>query len=194
MNSIIPDWEWRTFDKEITLKTDLNNLKRIIRIESSEIYISSGVVDECFRIQDDKLIIEILLQINKDGFKQWKADSKISFPLKIEEINRIYRLFKLSMPNIENETCSREEFISLAKANSRLIVTEIQKVSDIYKYEGCLIEKTDLKIDGKNLITIALKNPDTKLIKKTLLIMGLDERENLSYTNAIKLGRFDLLG
>jgi len=193
MSSIIPDWEWRTFGKEIPLKVDFNDIRKTIRIESSEIYIISAIAEECFRIQESKLMIDRLNQVNMDGFEQWLPESKIEFPITIDEIKGVFKLFRLSMPSLTDDDYSKEKFIEIAKTNRRLIVSKIDKVINVYNIRGCIVEKTDLQIDGEQVVTIAVKNPDTLLIKKTLADMGVENRENRSYTSAIKLSKSDLL-
>ncbi|MBI9103507.1 MAG: hypothetical protein JEY99_13900 [Spirochaetales bacterium] len=193
MSGIIPDWEWRTFGKEIPLKVDLNIWQRTIRIESSDIYIISTIAEDCFRIQEGILIIDRLHQVNADGLEQWLPESKFEFPINIEEIKSVYKLFRLSMPSLTEKEYKKEEFIQIVKRNSRLILSKIDKVIHIYDIRDCIVEKADLRIDGESIVSIAVKDPDAQLIKKTLIHLGIEGRENKSYTSAIKLSQSNLL-
>ena len=84
-------------------------------------------------------------------------------------------------------------FIELAQKNHRLIVAEISKAKDLYDVKGCMVERTVVYINGERYITVAVKNPDTELVKKTLNDLGIQDEINMSYTRAIKLSTGGLL-
>ena len=131
MNGIIPNWEWRTFGRDILLNVNLNDFSRIRQIESSEVYIVSTIVEDNPKIRNGKMDIKSLFQVNRDGLEQWISIAENTFPIEIEELKDIYKIFKLSMPDFTQETCSYEDFIELAKRNDRLIVAEVSKKKDI---------------------------------------------------------------
>ena len=193
MNGIIPDWEWRTFGRNILLNVNLNDFSKVRQIESSEVYIVSTIVEVDPKIQNGKMDIKSLFQVNRDGLEQWISISENTFPIEIEELKDIYKIFKLSMPDFTEETCSYETFIELAQKNHRLIVAEISKAKDLYDVRGCMVERTVVYINGERYITVAVKDPDTELVKKTLIDLGIQDEVNMSYTRAIKLSTVGLL-
>ena len=98
MNGIIPNWEWRTFGRDILLNVNLNDFSRIRQIESSEVYIVSTIVEDNPKIRNGKMDIKSLFQVNRDGLEQWISIAENTFPIEIEELKDIYMIFKLSMP------------------------------------------------------------------------------------------------
>ena len=90
-SNIIPNWEWRTFGKSFNLNTDLDKCDHLRKIENSEIHIVSTLVDVDPKIQDNKLTIRSLYQVNSTGLEQWNSELNLSFPISIEELKEIVR-------------------------------------------------------------------------------------------------------
>jgi exopolyphosphatase/guanosine-5'-triphosphate,3'-diphosphate pyrophosphatase len=98
MGEIIPRWEWRTFAKEIQTTINLGDYEKTRHVESSEVYVLSTVVDENPKIRDDKMDVKSLQQINDDGLEQWKPIMKVAFPLTVDQMTEVYRVFRHSVP------------------------------------------------------------------------------------------------
>ncbi len=186
MGKIIPRWEWRHFAKDIKLDIDLSKYEKTRHVESREIYIPSTVVDENPKFRDNKMDVKSLQRVDRDGLEQWKPVIKVEFPLPVSEMEKVYEIYRLSMPSFKSNPVPFEEFLEEAKDNPRLLPVEVVKVRDLYDVEGCIVEYATVKIDGKEYVTVAAEDPDTELVKKTVKKLGLWGKDNINYVRAIK--------
>lgn len=186
MEKIIPRWEWRTFAESLEIAVDLDQYKQDRQVESAETYILSTVVDENPKVRDGKMDVKSLQQVNEDGLEQWKPILKVSFPLSLEQTAEVFQVFRLSLPKLEGENVSYEEFIALAKDNPRLMVIDVVKSRKLYTVDECIVENAFLKVDGKTFQTVAAEDPDTEKVKRAVKKLGLWDLENINYVKGLK--------
>lgn len=186
MGEAIPRWEWRTFAKQIDLKINLDDYEKARHMESSEVYILSTVVNENQKIRDDKMDIKSLQQVNEDGLEQWKPIMKVAFPLPIDQVTKVYRVFRLSVPKLDKSSYTFGEFVQMAKSNQRLLAIDVDKVRDLYDVDGCIVESAMVKFDGEEFKTVAAEDPDPAKVKATVEKLGLWGWENINYVKGLK--------
>ena len=193
MAEIIPRWEWRTFAKQIETKIDLDEYEKTRHVESAEVYVLSTVVDENPKIRDDKMDVKSLQQINDDGLEQWKPIMKLAFPLTVEQMTEVYRVFRLSVPKLDKSSYTFADFVEMAKKNKRLLAVDVEKVRDLYDVDGCIVESATVKFNGSKYKTVAAEDPDPAKVKATVEKLGLWGRENINYVQGIKRAHSDTL-
>ncbi len=62
----------------------------------------------------------------------------------------------------------------------------MDKNRDLYDVDGCIIEYTTVKVDGRLFKTVAAELPDPEKVKQTVRKMGLWGKENINYVKALK--------
>jgi len=186
MAEIIPRWEWRHFADHIELSIDLNKYEKTRHVESSEYYVLSKVCDENPKVRANKMDIKSLQQVNEDWLEQWKPIKKVDFPLPKNELVELYRIFRLTPPELEDKSYSIDDFLQMATSDDRLLVFNVEKVRDLYDVDGCIVEYATVRVNGKEIKTAAAELEDPKRVKETVKKMGLWGKENINYVKALK--------
>ena len=186
MAEVIPRWEWRHFADSIKLAINLNDYEKTRHVESSEFYVLSKVCDENPKVRANKMDIKSLQQVNEDWLEQWKPIKKVDFPLPKDEMIELYRIFRLTPPELKDKNYTIDEFLDMARNDNRLMVFSVEKVRDLYDVNGCIVEYATVKVNGKKVKTAAAELEDPKKVKETVKKMGLWGKENINYVKALK--------
>jgi len=193
MAEIIPRWEWRHFADKINLAINLDDYKKTRHVESSEYYVLSRVCDENPKIRENKMDIKSLQQVNEYWLEQWKPIKKVEFPLPKDAMIELYRIFRISPPELTQDQYSIEQFLEMAKNDERLMVFNVKKIRDLYDVDGCIVEYAAVNVDGRELITVAAELEDPDKVKETVEKLGLWGKENINYVKALKRIRSNTL-
>ena len=186
MVEIIPRWEWRTFARAIETRIDLAAHPRIRHAESSEIYLASATSSKSNpKIRDEKIDIKALQQVNDDGLELWKPMLKASFPLSEEQLAEVCRALNLTASPAEIP-CSLDALLQMIDEDARAWAVFVEKVRNKYDVDGCIVEASQAIFDGEAFQTIAAEDPDAAKVRNTVARLGLLERENINYVNAIQ--------
>ena len=63
---------------------------------------------------------------------------------------------------------------------------KVDKLRDLYDVDSCIVEYSEVVIDGKKYKTAVAELPDPIKVKETVQKMGLWKRENINYVKALK--------
>ena len=186
MGKIIPNWEWRTFAKNVALNIDLNDYEKTRHIESKQVYLLSAVIDENPEVSDNKMDVKSLQQVNEDGLEQWKPILKVDFPLPKEQLVEVYRVFRVAPPPMDKDIYSLNDFMKLVEKSRNILPFHVEKIRDLYNVDTCIVEYATVKVDGEEYKTAAVKDPDPSKVKRIVEKIGLWGGENISYVKALK--------
>ncbi len=186
MAEIIPRWEWRTFTHQPDVEKKIAAYPLTRQVESSDVYILSELSLENTKVRDDLMDIKSLQVVTKDGLEQWKPVKKEKFPLPLSEIQEMFGVFKVPMPEFSKESCTFDEFVELVKTDARIMCVTVDKSRRLYDVDGCIVEVADLKIEGKSVMTVAVELEDPDKVRATMKMLGLTGLENINYVTAIK--------
>ena len=186
MAEIIPRWEWRTFTHQSDVETKISTYPLTRQVESSDVYILSELSMENAKVRNDLMDIKSLQVVTKDGLEQWKPVKKEKFPLPLEEVQKMFSVFRVPMPEFSKDTCTFDEFVELVKTDDRIICVTVDKSRRLYDVDGCIVEVADLKIAGKSIMTVAVELEDPDKVRDTMKMLGLSGLENINYVTAIK--------
>ncbi len=186
MAEIIPRWEWRTFTHQTDVEEKISTYPLTRQVESSDVYILSELSMENTKVRNDVMDIKSLQVVTKDGLEQWKPVKKEKFPLPLAEVQEMFRVFKVPMPEFSKEACTFDEFLELVKTDDRIICVTVDKSRRLYDVDGCIVEVADLKIEGKSIMTVAVELGDPDKVRATMKMLGLTGLENINYVAAIK--------
>jgi hypothetical protein len=186
MVEILPRWEWRTFTHQTDAKEKISKYPITRQVESSDVYILSELSMENTKVRNDLMDIKSLQVVTKDGLEQWKPVKKENFPLPLSEVEEMFRIFKVPMPEFSKETCTFDEFVELVGTDDRIICVTVDKSRRLYDVDGCIVEVADLDIEGKSIMTVAVELEDPDKVRETMKMLGLAGLENINYVTAIK--------
>ena len=112
---------------------------------------------------------------------------KAAFPLPVDQITEVYRVFRLPVPNREKQTCTFAEFAEMAKKTKRLLAVNVDKGRDLYDVDGCIVESATVKFNGEEFKPVAAEDPDPAKVKATMEKLGLwGEGKHQLYYDALK--------
>lgn len=185
MAEIVPRWEWRTFARAIELQIDLGDHPRSRHVESSELYLASSTARGNPKIRDGRIDVKILQQVDHRGLEQWKPVLKAPFPLSAEQLAEVHRALGLAAPK-ERGDGSLDALRQRIDREPNAWVVRVDKLRDLYDVGGCAVEWSEVSFDGDVFRTVAVEDPDAALVWATVDRLGLSDRENISYVNAIQ--------
>lgn len=188
MSKIIPRYEFRTFAQSFGIvETKMRNLSKCERLrESSDIYILSELSMENTKVRNNVMDIKSLQRVTEDGLEQWKPIKKAEFPLLVREIKEVFQVFNVPVPPLSQEEYALDEFLRLIKEDDNFISLTVDKSRSIYTISECIVELSDLVVEGRPIKTIAVELEDPEKVRDTVKVLGLSGLENINYVVALK--------
>jgi hypothetical protein len=189
MENIIPRWEWRTFQEDLSIAGE--NIKKFTQgktRESSEVYILSKESNNNTKIRDMLMDIKTLKNINDDKLEQWIPVMKAGFPIKKETIIEVFQVFNITVPDLINNEYSYEEYLNdIIKTNSNLLAVDVLKVRTGYTINDCIVEIAEITLNNTiRIMTAAVELEDPAKVINTVKELKLDMFENINYIKALK--------
>jgi hypothetical protein len=188
-----PRFEFRTFGQDFTkaiermARLSVPVPEKVWERHSDEIYILSRTNDiNNTKIRDGKMDIKTFVQ-SVDGLEQWNPLMKGEFPISAEVLKReVFPAFMVEMPELNKDTYTYEEFISMVKAHPDLQAVRVHKQRWGYMLNDTICEAGAVIINGAKVMTINSESTEVEDIKKTIKDVGLEGIENINYLQAIK--------
>ncbi|MCL2604901.1 MAG: hypothetical protein FWD90_10520 [Defluviitaleaceae bacterium] len=187
--TIIPRWEWRTFGQDFGAAEEKIKQHACEGTKSSqEKYILSKVSDENVKIRYDLVDVKSLKEINADKLEQWFPAMKSAFPIEVDALDRLFRVFfKTQAPFFKQDAYTFEQFLEeVIIPCEALCVVDVEKERHAYKINGATVEIAETKFNGVPMRTICVEHTDPALVISTVRELGADGFENINYINAMK--------
>lgn len=188
MAEIIPRWEWRTFtndlgEAEVNIRKHPEGKTR----ESSEVYILSEVSMDNTKVRDDLMDIKTLQQVNEDRLELWLPIMKGKFPLPADEIEKVFKCFRVSLPKLERSEYTFEQYLNEVIHPSQLLkAVNVYKKRTGFTINNCIVEIAEVKVDDKWIKTAAVEMENPELVIQTVKELGLDAFPNINYLRGLK--------
>lgn len=188
MAIIIPRWEWRTFNENLsTYEETLKKYGEASIIKSEEFYILSNASNENIKIREDVVDIKSFKNINDDKLEQWDPIMKEGFPIASDKLVQLFQVFNVPAPEFKRGEYTYQQFLDeLVNINPQLATVRVEKVRYIYKINDCAVEFAQTKFNGVASQTACVEHIDPALVMKTVRELGLVGFENINYINAMK--------
>lgn len=188
-----PRFEFRSFGQDFSAvavrmaRFSMPVPEKLWERHSDETYIMSRSNDiNNTKIRDGKMDIKTYVQ-TVDGLEQWNPLIKAEFPVSPKTLeDDVFPAFKVTMPKLEQEHYSYEEFITMIGAHAELHAVKVHKQRFAYSVNGTLCEVATVLINGARVSTINSESTEIEDIKKTLADLGVGDVENINYLQAIK--------
>ena len=96
MATIIPRWEWRTFDGGLRKAEEVLARHRSgADQESDELYLLTQA-GENVKVRDDLMDIKVLREVNANGLEQWFPVMKAAFPMPAADVAKVFEALRVS--------------------------------------------------------------------------------------------------
>lgn len=182
----MPRWEWRTFGDHLSKDPALSSLLAEPALESHETYLLSKVTDASVKIRSDLLDTKVLRRVNGDGLQLWVPTMKASFPLLEPNLVEVFRSLEVSLPT-DVRWSGGEAFLESVRTGCPDVrVVETRKRRRRSSLGECMVELTDITVEGKTAWSVAAESPDPDLVIRTVSELGLAGRPNTCVAAGLK--------
>jgi exopolyphosphatase / guanosine-5'-triphosphate,3'-diphosphate pyrophosphatase len=183
VDKIVPRWEWRTFGTDFG-ETDARFavLKPERVQESDEIYLVSSLPDKVVKVRAGLVDIKSLERVSEAGLEQWLPVLKVPLPLSPTDFEGVCTALGVAPTASAKQRYMLEELLTeLATRELILRAVPIHKKRLRFTIDGCMVELTDVRIEGAESRTVGIESEDPDLVVATVRDLGLVGRENTSY-------------
>jgi exopolyphosphatase/guanosine-5'-triphosphate,3'-diphosphate pyrophosphatase len=184
--TVVPRWEWRTFDDRLPDDEALAFLLSVPAVESEETYVLSLCGDASVKIREGVLDTKVLQRISA-GLQLWVPTMKAAFPLAEPDLVEAFAALAVPPPATPRTRHSREEFVEeLVGGRPDLRAVQTRKRRRRSLLDGCMIELTDISAGGMTTWSVAVESPDPDLVLRTIDTLGLAGRPNTCVATGLK--------
>lgn len=189
--TIIPRWEWRTFSPPGEVVSALARIDPHVVQDSDEVYLLTDG-DANLKVRDGLLDVKSLRSTDRRGLELWEPVVKAELPVTRGELASVFAALGAPAPSLEAETYTLEgTMVELAEAGDEIDAVEVHKRRARYQVHDCMVELTDLVVDGRPGKTIAIESEDAEAVVAAIGSFGLTGYVNTNYTRGLEqvLGR-----
>jgi hypothetical protein len=188
MQEIIPRWEWRTFTNDLgKAEENIRKFPEGKTRESSEVYILSEVSMDNTKVRDNLMDIKTLQQVNEDRLELWLPIMKGMFPLPVSEIEKVFRCFKVALPEFQRSEYTFEQYLAeIIKPSKLLKAVNVMKKRTGFTVNNCIVEIAEVKVEDKWIKTAAVEMENPAMVIKTVRELALDAFPNINYLRGLK--------
>jgi exopolyphosphatase/guanosine-5'-triphosphate,3'-diphosphate pyrophosphatase len=185
---VVPRWEWRTFGDLQGADEALAQLRVAEPVESDETYLLSMHADASVKVRDGLLDVKILQNVNGAGLQLWLPTMKADFPLDEAALAAACAALGVPLPPQATGSDQSQESVldELVGSRDDLRSVEVHKSRRRSILDGCMVELTDLRVDGESIQTVAVESEDPSLVVRTIRALGLEGRRNVCVAQGIK--------
>jgi exopolyphosphatase/guanosine-5'-triphosphate,3'-diphosphate pyrophosphatase len=187
VETIVPRWEWRTFQASFgDAERRLRELPPGKRNQSEELYLLSPHGDANVKVRDGLMDIKTLEKVDENGLEQWRPVMKATFPLPASEVARVCEALRVAPLPPRDGYALEAMRAELTHASRGVRAVGIRKDRQRYTVGGCPAELTELIADGRATRTVAIESEDPARVWAAVQEMGLEGFENLAYPRGLK--------
>ena len=186
----MPRYEFRVFEKDLGQAEELilAHSPCDVTQRSSELYvISSETSDVNLKIREERLELKVLLE-RKRELQLWNPVVVEEFPVSDHLLrSEILSAFKVEAPAAQRSDYDIPSFLrEIVEPVPALIKVAVTKERCKLMVDNCMVELTDVEIDGVALKSIAIESEDVDTVLQVRHKLKLDGYANTSYVEAIK--------
>jgi len=188
MDGVVHRWEWRVFgthlapgDEVLSELTPLSDPQ-----ETDEVYLL-GEGDVNVKVRFDLLDIKELMETDENGLQLWAPISKSEFPMSREAVASVFDAWGMTGPQSNREVYTLDQFLDeLIAPDPDLAVARVHKHRARYSIEGCMAELTSLRVNDREVKTIAAEAEDSNAVMAAVKRLGMSGHENTSYNRGLR--------
>ncbi|HET7763221.1 MAG TPA: Ppx/GppA phosphatase family protein [Phycicoccus sp.] len=183
---VVPRWEWRTFAPRGDLTEALALLPADTVQESDEVYVLSLEGDASVKLRAGVLDVKVEEHVDGDGLQQWRPVLKATFPLDGEAAAVAFGALGLPAPEARGEVTEEQWWQDLVGTRPELRAVPVHKRRRRGLLDGCMVEATEIEVDGVPALTVAVESPDQALVSATIARLGVEGRRNTCVARGLK--------
>jgi exopolyphosphatase/guanosine-5'-triphosphate,3'-diphosphate pyrophosphatase len=185
--AVVPRWEWRTFGDLEDLAPDLEALWDLPAVESDETYVLSMHTDASVKVRHSLLDAKVLQRVDTAGLQLWVPVMKATFPLDDEAVSAVCAALGVPGSITVEDPCSLEVFLTeLVETRDDLRAVDVHKKRHRTTLDGCMVELTEMRVDGVDTRTVVLESPEPHLVTAMIDRVGLTGRPNTCVARGLK--------
>ena len=189
---IVPRWEWRGFGSGFQRADEVLWPLEPERTRSSdERYVLSTRSDASVKVRDGKLDVKRLIEVDDHGLELWVPTMKAEFPLSVEDVGETRDALRLG-PDGSSPAATLDDLVTDSTADGTttdgdsLRVVEVHKERAHYRVRECMVESTEITVDGTTTRTMTAESTEPADVLETLAHLGLAGRRNVSVARGLK--------
>ena len=184
---VVPRWEWRTVGDLEGADQALAFLRETEPAESDETYVLSMHGDASVKVRDGLLDVKVLQQVNGAGLQLWVPTVKAPFPLDDDTVATVRDALGAPQVTSRPSASNLEELVEgLIGSRDDLRAVEVHKSRRRAVLDGCMVELTELTVEGTTTSTAVAEAPDPALVSDTVRRLGLAGRTNVPVARGLK--------
>jgi exopolyphosphatase/guanosine-5'-triphosphate,3'-diphosphate pyrophosphatase len=175
-------WEWRTFDDhhveaEARIRTVVGE-----ELTREEFYLISPWTDLNVRIRDGAIHVKSIVQTNAAGLEQWRPTVHAPFPISAATLGGLLSGWAVDLsPIAAEQKFSEIDLLSiLGDIAPEIAIVPVRKRQRRGVLSGCLVELTEVDVEGQSLRSIAVEHEDATRVVALLEELGLDALDNVN--------------
>lgn len=183
---MIPRYEYRVWAHDLDeLCSRLAEQCEPVGVRASEETYLVQRMDVNVKIRAGVLDVKRLIG-TEQGFQLWTPIIKGAFPLSPAMVHEVLvHLLGADLPPSGDEPCEMGRFLDLAK-EAGVTVATVSKRRHGYLHEGCILEFTEVAVDGSGLHSVAVESEDLDAAVEMAALLNISALPNQSYPTAIR--------
>jgi exopolyphosphatase/guanosine-5'-triphosphate,3'-diphosphate pyrophosphatase len=186
MEAITPRWEWRTFGSsfgEADKRIDAMEATGVQ--ESDELYILAPGAD-IVKLRGGLMDVKSLRALDSAGLEQWIPIMKAEFPLAAQAVSDTFAALRQPPPDNPQDGTSLEDLLAiLVTPDSGVRPVPVHKRRVRYTIGGCTAERSEVDVEGRRTMTIAIEDPDPAKVIAAVRDIGLGAYLNRNYAGGL---------
>jgi len=139
------------------------------------------------KLRSDLMDVKVLREVDADGLERWEPVMKSAFPIRPEDVRRVFELQKLAAPASSRTRWSVEDFIDdFAHPGGPLRAVRVHKKRVRYAIDRCTLELSDVVADGQSTRTLAVESEDAAAVVALVRAMGHWGWVNTNYPRGLR--------
>ncbi|RYP84154.1 Ppx/GppA family phosphatase [Nocardioides guangzhouensis] len=184
--TIVPRWEWRTFGDLGPARDRVGSLVTDEAQASEELYLLSAYGDASVKVRGGLMDVKTLDTVRDDGLELWIPRMKTVFPLTAGQAGSVLAALGVEPPPGAGEWTQDRLVIDVIRADPRLRAPTVRKWRRRGIVDGCMVELTEITVDGASATTVVVEASDPGLVTSTVHRLGLDDRRNTCFARGLK--------
>jgi exopolyphosphatase/guanosine-5'-triphosphate,3'-diphosphate pyrophosphatase len=186
--AIVPRWEWRAFgDWMSAADVRLAGLPITHTEDTDELYLLSLDNDSSAKVRGGLMDVKLLEEVDADGLERWRPVLKAEFPLAPDEVGSVLAALGVEEASSVPGPLELEQLLDeVVRPSERLLAVAVHKRRRHYELDGCMAERTELRVGSQSTRTIAVESTDAARVIAVVRDLGLDREPNVCVARGLK--------
>jgi exopolyphosphatase/guanosine-5'-triphosphate,3'-diphosphate pyrophosphatase len=188
MEKVIPRWEFRTFGDAFRKAEVMVRKSGEAEVRSgAETYVVSLNSPNNTRIRHGVLGVKRLERVDTHRLERWNPFLRVEFPVAAALLPEVFAAWGIAHIDLSLDLYTIDQLLSeVVKPHPRLRSVAVEKERSRFEVDGCIVEIANVKFNGHPFRTASVEAVDPDLVTATVIKLGLEKLENVSYVTALR--------